>query len=185
MPLYLFLEKQISSSVDFLYGYPNDNSSPFFLKMFKYKLYPSKFFQVKITSQKNANFIIENSLKKFAKYSIEKPKEYIRWRFFNNPICDYYYINSDDKNYIWKKHLNGIDILAVLPNSIPLELEKKPIIFKNRVLNFFISNHKIKLEDDINELTLKSVRNSFVVKKINPNLFYDELVFQMLDIDIF
>ena len=45
VPLYLFLEKQISSSVDFLYGYPNDNSSPFFLKMFKYKLYPSKFFK--------------------------------------------------------------------------------------------------------------------------------------------
>ena len=54
-PMYNYLESSLSKQFDFIYGFPNQNSLPFFTKLFNYNELESNIFQFENTSSSQLN----------------------------------------------------------------------------------------------------------------------------------
>ncbi len=180
--LYFFLEDNCKSDFDFLYGLPNKNSSPFFLKLFGYSEIKYEIFQCNYTTEKSINKIEKISQNKFISNS------FLLWRFNNHPIFDYNFYQYNDLIFYWKLYQNNeLDIVYINNHNIFfdnfLEILKK--LPKHESFNILTTSNDV-MKNCVNfNFIKKIVPNKFVIKNINKLDFIDLIDFQFIDIDIF
>jgi hypothetical protein len=182
-PMYLFLEKYCENDYDFLYGYPNKFSIPFFLKLFKYKILYSNLMKSKQCISKNNN--LNNIFQILVNYTSNNNSDFVRWRLTHNPINKYYYFSYNGGKIIWKNYNNETYIVGTVSENTKLCLEEKRIQCHDHNINIFTTDKKIYKQLKDEGFVSISARNTFIIKDIKLPFNYSHLAFQMLDVDIY
>tara|TARA_B100000900_G_scaffold411213_1_gene430467 strand:- start:1323 stop:2144 length:822 start_codon:yes stop_codon:yes gene_type:complete len=180
-PLYSALEDEFACEFDFFYGYPNENSYPFFKKLFKYEDVPSV---ACFSSKNNQQNIVELSELVF-KNKNEKSQEYLEWRLSKNPINHYFIKEFKDFKIIFKYYKEqSIDLIGFVRKGSNIPLEIKNIDMNSFKCNFLLAGSLIK-NFELHFAENLDKKNRFIIKKLNNDVPYENLLFQMYDIDIF
>ena len=118
VPIYLFLERNYVNKFDFFYGFPNNKSFPFFVKIFEYKEIFFELLSKSVSSEKDwsdQKYIWESL--KVNNYD----SRFLKWRLSNNPINNYFYFEVNNLKVVWKFYLkNKIDVVLVLSKNVNL-----------------------------------------------------------------
>lgn len=183
VPLYKKLITAVKDHFDFLYGFPNKNSYPFFIKLFGYEDLKSELYEREPKVFSESDYQILHSYVR--EYSILKNIEFLKWRVLSNPKYKYYYFSYKDIIIIWKFYnIDKVDIIYFYLGDETLGLEKKDIPFDTALINILSVNNDNKFLSEIG-FTLKDNTNNFIFKNCGNNKKLRNIIFSMLDIDIY
>ncbi|NQU88812.1 MAG: GNAT family N-acetyltransferase [Mariniphaga sp.] len=186
-PMYNYLEKSLGNEFDFLYGYPNQNSYPFFIKLFGYaKLYSS---MLQIEPSNDFTFESDKFNRIFdiiVSSSRHIEPDFLLWRIIDNPLHKYYYYKYKDSIVFWKMYNeNEIDIVGISSVSSIVNIDREMTFPMNSRINILLTSeqkrNKLKKEGFYPLMS----SNNYVIKINRLISDFDPTFFQMLDLDLF
>lgn len=179
-------ELMILKGFDFLFAFPNENSHPFFIKLFNYTNIHFEYLSLKRTKSKDP-LIRYNHSNQVLKSSFRN--NYLKWRLKSSKN-NYIMICVDNVKLFYKKFLRDeIDIIAIedLGGDICakslykfFDLNKDIRCFNIYSTDHLFSSFLYKIGFEVLE-----TRNKCVYKNLNKSLSNERYLFQMIDSDIF
>ena len=175
--------------VDLLFAFPNENSFPFFVKMFRYSTHFFELMHLKadhltrpgsdrrITSMQSG---IRNAL----------TSNFVQWRFGDSPLHAYEKLDVDGVGFRFKRYENEqMDILEIdLPSSgLGAEhfqglLEAIPDVSQ---INIYVTSPELSEQLASYGFRAAESRNRLIFKWLGSQLEETKLQLQMLDSDVF
>ena len=187
--LYFELEKKMTKDgFDFLFAFPNENSYPFFIKMFGYKNMHFECLQIN-KNNLNLKYTFKNFPEEDGIIVNELGIDYMKWRLDPLSGNDYHETIIKGCSVVYRKYLDSeIDIVSIdtyNPNDFLSIVIKFINSIESENINIYSTN--IKLTKSLLSIGFKSlkVRNKFVVKMLNNKIESSECILQMIDSDVF